>query len=123
MPSARRYPRIVRVNEVVLETLADGLGRLEDPRLELVTLTGAKVSPDLREATIYYSARVAKASPAEVDAALHHAAPRLRTSLGRQVRLKYLPRLQFREDPSIRSGERIDAIIQDLHKEAESSDD
>ncbi len=123
MPSTRRYPRIARVNEVVLETLADALVRLEDPRLELVTLTEAKVSPDLREATIYYSALVAKASSEEVDAALEHAAPRLRTGLGRQVRLKYLPRLQFREDPSIRTGERIDAIIQDLHKEAESPND
>lgn len=123
MPSTRRYPRSARVNEVVLETLADGLQRLEDPRLELVTLTGAKVSPDLRDARIYYSALAAKASPEDIDAALRDVAPRLRSSLGRQVRLKYLPRLEFREDPSIRTGERIDAIIRTLKTEADPHDD
>ena len=51
----RRYPRTARVNEVVLETLAEELERLSDPRLGFVTLTGVDVSPDLRQATVYYS--------------------------------------------------------------------
>ena len=51
----RRYPRTARVNEVVREALADELERLNDPRLGLVTLTGVDVSPDLRQATVYYS--------------------------------------------------------------------
>ena len=49
----RRYPRTARVNEVVLETLAEELERLSDPRLGFVTLTGVEVSPDLRQATVY----------------------------------------------------------------------
>ena len=40
MTSAKRYPRTARVNEVMLEVLADELERMGDPRLELVTLTG-----------------------------------------------------------------------------------
>ena len=52
----RRYPRMARVNEVVLEALADELERLSDPRLGLVTITGVDVSADLRHATVYYSA-------------------------------------------------------------------
>ena len=39
----------------MLEVLADELERLSDPRLELVTLTGVDVSPDLRHAKVYYS--------------------------------------------------------------------
>ena len=45
--SPRKYPRTLRVNEVVREMIADELERLADPRLELVTITGVDVSPDL----------------------------------------------------------------------------
>jgi ribosome-binding factor A len=120
---------MARVNEVVREAIGDELERLSDPRLGLVTVTGVDVSADLRQATVYYSALgrsetkaagvVPKLEPEQrvaTEAALRAAAPHLRTSLGRQVRLKYTPELTFREDPSIESGNRIEAIIRDLHR-------
>jgi len=119
----RQYPRVARVNEVVLECLADELERLSDPRLGFVTLTGVEVSPDLRVADVYYSVMGAEEQHAETAAALRSAAPHLRAVLGRQVRMKYLPDLRFREDPSVIGGERIDAIIRDLHAGAERADD
>ena len=61
--SARRYPRTARVNEVMLEVLADELERMSDPRLELVTLTGVEVSRDLAHAKVFYSTLAASASP------------------------------------------------------------
>jgi len=112
--SPRRYPRTYRVNEVVREVIADDLERLSDPRLELVTITGVDVSPDLHNATVYYSALgLHDGSTAD---ALRAAAPKLRASLGRQVRLKYLPVLQFREDPAIETGQRVEEIIRELHR-------
>lgn len=112
--SPRRYPRTLRVNEVVRETLADELERLSDPRLELVTITGVDVSPDLRHASVFYAAL--DAPPDDTLAALRAAAPHLRGVLGRQVRLKYLPELEFREDPAIVSGRRVEEILRDLHE-------
>jgi ribosome-binding factor A len=131
----RRYPRTARVNELVRETLADELERLSDPRLGLVTITGVDVSPDLRKATVYYSALDTSAGAREVDvaqaaeqqektrAALRAAAPHLRAELGRQVRIKYLPELTFVEDPAIVQGARIEAIIRDLHRDDARSGD
>ena len=46
----RRYPRMLRVNEVVREALADELERMSDPRLGMVTITGVDVAADLRHA-------------------------------------------------------------------------
>ena len=43
------------------------------------------------------------------------ATPHLRAELGRQVKMKYVPELTFREDPSIEEGRRIEEIIQRLH--------
>jgi len=132
----RRYPRMARVNEVVREAIGDELERLNDPRLGLVTVTGVDVSADLRQATVYYSALgradkrgtgvVPELEPEQrvsTQAALQAAAPHLRASLGRQVRLKYTPELTFREDPSIAAGDRIEAIIRDLHRADDHSDD
>jgi ribosome-binding factor A len=122
-PAPRRYPRMARVNEVVREALADEIERLSDPRLGLVTITGVDVSPDLRSATVYYSSLDTAqegqvVSPREsTQAALDSAAPHLRAELGRQVRLKYLPELRFREDPAIARGQRIEEIIRDLHRD------
>ena len=134
--SVRRYPRMARVNEVVRETVADELERLSDPRLGLVTVTGVEVSPDLRHATVYYSAldsgdasslrapevdvaqagQRARERQEQTRTALKSAAPHLRSALGKQVRLKYLPELVFREDPAIAQGERVEAIIRELHR-------
>jgi len=115
-PSRRRYPRTLRVNQVVRETLADELERCNDPRLTMVTLTGVNVSPDLRHATVFYAALGRHDD--DVPTALRAAAPHLRAVLGRQVRLKYLPRLHFREDPAIEQGERVEEIIRGLHRDA-----
>jgi ribosome-binding factor A len=115
--SPRRYPRTARVNEVVLETLAEELERLSDPRLGFVTLTGVEVSPDLRQATIYYSVLGPAEQHEDTSKALRSAGSHLRAVLGHQVRLKYLPHLSFREDPAIATGQRVEEIIRDLHRQ------
>ncbi|MEZ5170139.1 MAG: 30S ribosome-binding factor RbfA [Acidimicrobiia bacterium] len=115
--STRRYPRTARVNEVVREALADALERMSDPRLELVTVTGVEVSPDLREAKVFYSALGHSDDAEGTLEALRSAAPALRSSLGRDVQMKYLPRLDFLEDPAIEAGQRIEDIIRSLHED------
>ncbi len=109
----RKFSRSLRVNEVVRQVLADELERMADPRLEMVTITGVEVSPDLRHATVFYGAL----DQPDVQHALSSAAPRMRSALGREVRLKYVPALHFREDPSIEAGQRIEQIIRDLHEQ------
>jgi ribosome-binding factor A len=119
--AARRYDRMARVNEVVREVLADELERLADPQLGLLTVTGVEVTPDLRQATVYYSALIPAAGEAEHDhaEALSVARPHLQAAIARQVRMKYTPHLVFREDPAIRTGERVDEILRQLHSEGE----
>jgi ribosome-binding factor A len=113
--SRRRYSRTLRVNEVVREVIADELERCSDPRLTMVTVTGVNVSPDLRHATVFYAALGRHDD--DIPAALRAAAPHLRGVLGEQVRLKYLPRLQFREDPAIEHGQRVEEILRGLRRD------
>jgi ribosome-binding factor A len=120
--AARRYERTARVNEVVREVLAEELERLSDAKLGFITVTGVEVTPDLRQATVYYSALTLGASEgAETDTAkaLLEVKAHLQSVIGRQVRMKYTPNLVFREDQAMRTGERVDEILRRLHSEGE----
>ena len=129
MTSPRKYPRTARVNEVMLEVLADELERMSDPRLELVTLTGVDVSRDLAVAKVYYSTMAASAADNgesvadDADHALRAAASHLRGLMGRQLRIRQVPRLTFVPDPGILAGQRIEEILRGIHHDAEPQDE
>ncbi|HET9772349.1 MAG TPA: 30S ribosome-binding factor RbfA, partial [Acidimicrobiia bacterium] len=111
-----------RVNEVIREVLAEELERLSDARLGFITVTGVEITGDLRQATVYYSAlTLGEGEGAETDTAeaLLAVKAHLQSVIGRQVRMKYTPHLVFREDPAIRTGERVDEILRQLHSEDE----
>lgn len=117
----RRYPRTARINEVVHEALAEELERMGDPRLSMVTVTGVAVTRDLRHAKVYYAALGRQDEGTE--AALRKATPHLRGVLGHQVRLKYLPELEFVLDPAIEQGQRVEEILRSLNEAANDRDE
>ena len=110
----RKFSRMLRVNELVRDVLGDELERLADPRLELVTVMSVDVSPDLRNATVYYGA-LGRDDPS-IAVALKSATPRLRKAISREARLKYLPDLKFKEDPSLETGQRVEEILRKIRE-------
>jgi len=118
--SGKRYPRTSRVNELLREIIGDELERLDDERLAFVTVSGVEVDPGLEHAMVYFSTLGdAEDDPAVVEA-LEHVRPRLQRAVANQARLRNIPRLEFLPDPGIRTGERIEEIIRDLHRGDES---
>lgn len=117
MTPSRRYPRTARLNEAMLEVLADEVERLSDPRLELVTITGVEVTRDLSRATVFFSTLGAETGASGgsrregAQAALRAAASHLRAALGRELRVRQVPELEFRVDHGILAGQRIDEIL------------
>lgn len=116
--------RMRRVNSLLKETIAEEVEELKDPRLGFVTVTSVETSPDLRHATVYYGVI---GTPEEVSGsgdALAAAAPRISAAVGRQVRLKYTPKLHFRLDESLERSARISALLREVAEDdaaAESS--
>jgi ribosome-binding factor A len=108
--------RIDRVGEEFREILAEEILKLKDPRVGFVTVTSVKVSPDLHHAWISYTCLGSDKERAATRAALRSASPHLRRTLGRQVRMKYLPELEFEEDTTFEQGERIDHLLAELHR-------
>jgi len=119
----KQYPRVARLNEVVMECLAEEVERLSDPRLGFVTITGVEIAADLRTADVFYSVFRRGESLDESGAGLASAGPHLRTHIGRSIRMKYSPELRFIEDESVASGERIDAILRELQADGIRADD
>lgn len=108
----KTYPRSRAAGEVVREIVARALVEdIADPRIELVTVTGVEVSPDLRHATVFVTAHGDAARYAEALAGLESATGRIRTILGSSVRLRHVPELHFRIDPSVDHGFRIGDTI------------
>ncbi|HEX5097573.1 MAG TPA: 30S ribosome-binding factor RbfA [Acidimicrobiia bacterium] len=113
----RQYPRTARLNESLLHVLADELERMSDPRLELVTLTGVDVSRDLAHARVYYSTLALETTEHTDDladnvaAGLAAATPHFRSAVGRQLRIRQVPALDFRVDPGIVAGQRVEEIL------------
>ncbi|MDX1447581.1 MAG: 30S ribosome-binding factor RbfA [Acidimicrobiia bacterium] len=109
------YSRMRRVNSIIRQVLAEQVEVLKDPRLGIVSITGVETAPNLRNAVVYFSA-LDQSTLDDTKAALEAAAPRLRRELGRQVRMKYTPALEFRPDHGITEGERIDAALRRLNE-------
>jgi ribosome-binding factor A len=108
--------RTRRVGEEFREVLAEEIQKLKDPRVGFVTVTGVRVSADLRHAWVSYTAFGDDKAKASTRAALRSATPHLRSCLGRQVRLKFLPEIEFEEDRTDEHAERIETLIADLHR-------
>jgi ribosome-binding factor A len=108
--------RTDRVGEEFREILAEAIQGLKDPRVGFVTVTGVKVSPDLRVAWVSYSVLGDDRALAGTRAALRSAAPHLRRELGRQIRLKVTPELRFELDTSVATTERIDELLEQTHR-------
>jgi ribosome-binding factor A len=106
-----RFPRTARLNELCREILADELERMDDERLELVTITHVEVEPDLRHALVDFSS-LGEAEE-EAMAALVDNRARLQSAIGRQARLKRTPELRFSVDRVIEEGARIEALLRE----------
>jgi ribosome-binding factor A len=89
---------------------------LKDPRVGFVTVTGVRLSPDLRHARVFVSAMGTEKQRKESLEALNHAAGWIRRELGQRVRMKFLPDIIFDVDTSQEYGERIDRLLDDIRE-------
>jgi ribosome-binding factor A len=112
--SKRRYARTDRVNELLREILAERLGRFDDERLELVTITGVEVDAGLEHAVVYYSSLADEEADASILEAFEDARRELQAAVASEARIRNTPRLAFRADHGIRQGQRVEAILRDL---------
>ena len=112
---ARQRKMADRVKVIVAETLEK---RIKDPRLGFITVTDVRVSPDIREASVFYTVYGDEESRAATAAALESAKGVLRTEVGKQTGVKFTPSLEFIPDAIPETA----AHLEELLKKAAEAD-
>ena len=106
--------RMRRVNESVRQVLSEQVGRLKDPRIGFVTVTGVETSSDLRQARVFVSVLGGERKRTQTLEALDAAHSVLQGALARELRMKRTPQLTFEYDPSVERGVRMTKLIDEL---------
>lgn len=103
-----------RINDAVKEEAAQILRDVKDPRIasSLVSITAAKVSGDLKFATIYFS--VLGSDEVEIGKVLNGMAGVFRSELARRINLRITPQITFKFDGSAEYGANISSILKKL---------
>jgi ribosome-binding factor A len=118
------HNRPARVAEEFRQEISAFIARgLKDPRITgFVTVTGAKMSPDLKEATVYVSIHAAETERERTLEGLRAAATFLQREVARNLGLRYTPHLKFVYDESVERGDRIDRLLREARAlDAESA--
>jgi len=89
---ARQRKLADRIKVIVAETLES---RIKDPRLGFITVTDVRVTPDLREASVFYTVYGDDEERTATGIALESARGVLRSEVGRQTGIKFTPTLEF----------------------------
>jgi ribosome-binding factor A len=106
--AARARKLADRISQIAAEMLER---RIKDPRLGFVTVTEARLTNDLREATVFYTVYGTDAERADTAAALHSATGVIRSEVGRQLGLRHTPSLEFVADVLPDSAQRIEELV------------
>ncbi|MEJ2245205.1 MAG: 30S ribosome-binding factor RbfA [Acidobacteriota bacterium] len=89
---------------------------MKDRRIGFVTVTGVRLSPDLRHAKIYISVMDnPEREKEETVKILNRATGWIRRELGQKIRVKFLPDIEFFTDLSQDYGEKIDRLLDEIH--------
>jgi ribosome-binding factor A len=121
MPEVLMFKRCEKVAEAIHQEISTLLlNGVKDPRAGLVTITGVKVTDDLHLATVYYSVIGAETDRKDAEAGLNSAKGYLRREVGKILRMRLVPDLQFRYDVSIDYGNKIESILKQIQSTDET---
>ncbi|HTP24816.1 MAG TPA: 30S ribosome-binding factor RbfA [Anaeromyxobacteraceae bacterium] len=96
------------------EVLARGL---KDPRIVgFITVTGAKMAPDLRDVTVYLSIHGDDATRDRTLEGLRAAAGYLQREVAHRLRLRHTPHLRFAYDGSVAEGDKIERLLREVRE-------
>jgi ribosome-binding factor A len=91
---------------------------IKDPRiLGLVTVTGVEVTRDLRHAKVFVSVLGSESQRASTFEGLNGVAAHLRGRIGRALRLRAAPEIEFRNDESIAHAAHIEQLLAQVRRD------
>jgi ribosome-binding factor A len=110
------HDRPARVAHEFQRELSEVLARgLKDPRITgFITVTGAKMAPDLKDVTAYVSVHGDEPTRARTLEGLRAAAGYLQREVARRLALRHTPRLRFVYDESVAEDDKIERLLREV---------
>lgn len=108
--------RTERVAQEIQAAVADMLlrGQLKDPRVGFITITGVKVTPDLRQAKVFYSMLGTDEQREATQKGLDAARGFVRREVTSRVKLRVSPEIVFAFDASLDEGDKIERLLKEV---------
>lgn len=121
----RRHERTARLSETLREVIADELSKLDDDRLQLVTITSVDVDSEMNRGVVYFDSIQGAEGDDKIVEALNEYRKRIQHEIALQVKARRTPVLQFKPDETMRAAARIDAVLREdaLRRQAQSGTD
>jgi ribosome-binding factor A len=110
------HSRPDRVGEEIRAAIGEMLtrGELRDPRIGFITITGVKMSPDLRVAKVFYSMIGSDKQREDTQLGLDAAKGFVRREVTSRVKLRVSPEIYFAFDASVGEGDKIDRLLREV---------
>jgi ribosome-binding factor A len=118
MPQGYRPDRVA--DQIRAEISAMLAREVHDPGIGFITVTRVQVSTDLQLARVYYTTIGSEAERQATVRALRRALPFLRHQVGRRLRLRRIPVLEFFFDKSVEHQARVEELIREIHEADEA---
>lgn len=110
MANVARQRRLAdRIQEIVAQMLEF---KIKDPRLGFITVTDVRVTPDLREASIFYTVYGDAEDQASTAAALASATGVIRSEVGKQTGIKFTPSIEFILDALPENARHVEELLE-----------
>ena len=112
------FARSERVSQHLQKALMDILRKdIKDPRLEMVTITKVKLTNDLKIARIYFALAGSRKSVKDAENGFKSAHGYLKRTLGRELELRYMPKLEFFYDDSFDYASKINQLFRSIEND------
>lgn len=111
----RQFRRSTRLSEQILRDISTLLEtELSQNLAAMVTFTSVRLTNDLRQATVYYSVLGEEQARQEAGYYLQRQAARIRHDIGRKLRIRHIPEITFKFDPSVEEGLHIERLLNEI---------
>ena len=121
--STASYKRSDRVGDLIKVELADIIFRqIKDPRIGIVTITGVKMTDDLKLARIYFVEMGKDTCDQATKNGLDQAKSFLKRELGKRLKIRHIPDIIFTPDESFAYGSRIEKLLAEIGGEDAAPD-
>lgn len=113
------YKRSSRVGDLIFREVSSILnrGEVNDPRVSSVSLTDIYISDDMGFARIFFTIIDPEKSKEDVLEGLQSSTGFIKKILSRRLKLKKIPKLEFRFDDVLERGYRVDDLIKEASDE------